>query len=229
MPSINDTQVVPFSFGRITASNHPFPYDISGCIFAGLHPEGSLQVTFKYFVERIPTINDPNLLVLCKEPASYDPLALEIYNRACEKLPVAVRVGDNPLGEWFDNVMQAVGSALPAVGSALVRTNPALGLTLSGIGAVAQGARAINKQLAAKTENNKNLRPINDEVTLRAQPQTRSNMAQQTRNRALVKRQPVRPASMPASRANPQIKVEVDKSGTVRFVEKQVGRTRKRG
>jgi hypothetical protein len=97
--------------------NDVWPYDTSGAIFSGLNPNSTLQVTARYYVERVPTSSDPNLLVMGRPTPSYDPMALEIYSRAMGSLPVAVKVGENPLGEWFDSLMRVVADLAPAVGS----------------------------------------------------------------------------------------------------------------
>jgi hypothetical protein len=146
------------------ASNHGFPWDVSGAVFAGLSAQSTLQVTVKYYVERIPTISDPNLLVLCRQPPSYDPLALEIYSRVVAKLPVGCKVDENPLGEWFDTVMDIVAAGLPIVGSSLAAIFPpaaalgaALGVTAAEIRKMNKDARDKNlKQSTAVLVNSKN-------------------------------------------------------------------------
>jgi hypothetical protein len=132
------------------ASNHGFPWDVSGAIFAGLSPESTLQVTVKYYVERIPTISDPNLLVLCRQPPSYDPLALEIYSRVVAKLPVGCKVDENPLGEWFDTVMDIVASALPIAGNSLAAIFPPAAILGNALGQTASQIRKMNKDARDK-------------------------------------------------------------------------------
>jgi len=95
------------------------PFDISGAIFTGLNVNSSLTITARYYIERHPTIADPDLLVLARTPAPYDPIALEIYSRAMSELPVGVPVGENPMGEWFNDVISAVANWAPKIGNAL--------------------------------------------------------------------------------------------------------------
>jgi len=99
--------------------NSPLPFDISGAVIAGLNSNSTLQVTARYYIERLPAISDPNILVLAKNPAPYDPLVLEIYCRAMMHLPVGVKVSENPLGEWFYDVVQSIASFAPMLGAAL--------------------------------------------------------------------------------------------------------------
>jgi len=167
IPSLNDNAAtLPIAplIAYPYASNHGFPWDVSGAVFAGLSAASTLQVTVKYYVERIPTISDPNLLVLCRQPPSYDPLALEIYSRVVAKLPVGCKVDENPLGEWFDTVMDIVAAGLPILGTSLATIFPpaallggALGATAAQIGKMNKDARNKNlKQSTAVLVNSKN-------------------------------------------------------------------------
>lgn len=118
------------------------PFDWSGAIFTGLTPQTTLQVSVRYYVERIPTITQPDLLVLTRLPTPYDPTALEIYSRCLSELPVAVRVDENPLGEWFNDIMDMVGTWAPRIGNGLGTFIPGA----SAIGnAVGGGASALGR------------------------------------------------------------------------------------
>lgn len=133
---------------------HAIDFDVHGSIFTGLSSQTTLQITVRYFFERIPTITDESLLVLCKPSPTYDPLALEIYSRACGQLPVACKVADNPLGEWFEDVMKAVSATLPIAGSALGTIIPGAGAVGSALGGFAGLAANANNsaRLAAQTK-----------------------------------------------------------------------------
>jgi len=95
------------------------PWDINGCIFTGLATQTALTVTVKYYFERLPSPDNQQLLVLTRQPASYDPQVLEIYARCMAEVPVAVCVGENPVGEWFARVLNAIGTVAPIVGNAV--------------------------------------------------------------------------------------------------------------
>lgn len=97
---------------------HLYPYDVSGAIFT--NSTGSTQqyqITVRYYLERVPTTADQPLLVLAQKPCPYDPLVLEIYSRALSEIPVGCTIDENPLGEWFDRVMEVVANVLPTIGS----------------------------------------------------------------------------------------------------------------
>lgn len=129
-----------------SAANSLLPFDISGCVFAGLQPQTTLQLTVHYFLERCPSIVTQDLLVLTKPPCPYDPMAMEIMSRCVRALPVACPVSENPLGEWFNEVMSAIADWAPAVGGALGAIGvPFAGLVGSGLGYAAGGLKAMNK------------------------------------------------------------------------------------
>lgn len=128
------------------------PWDITGTFLAGLNNLGTFQVTVKYFVEKVPTLSDPNLLVLAKTPTPADPVVIEIYSKACQELPVAVPVGENPLGEWFDKVMEVISNILPVVGEGLSFI-PGAQLVGKGLGA---GAKALGEFNKSQRQNQPN-------------------------------------------------------------------------
>jgi len=115
------------------------PWDVSGAIFAGLNVQSAMQVTVRYYIERNPTIADPNLLVLARTPCPYDPVVQEIYTRCMEELPVGVKVGMNPLGEWFTEVLQGIGEWAPKIGKAIGNIVPGAGIIGNILGTAAGG------------------------------------------------------------------------------------------
>lgn len=138
------------------------PYDWHGAIFTGLAPQTTLQVTVRYYVERIPTITQPELLVLTRIPAPYDPVCLEIYSRCMSELPVAVRVCENPLGEWFNEIMDMVGTWAPRIGAGLSTFIPGGAAIGNAVGLGAKSLGNLNRGNTKKKDNsvtNKNTMP----------------------------------------------------------------------
>jgi len=97
----------------------PVPYAWHGAIFTGLPYQSTLQLTTKYYIERCPSVSEPDFLVLARSPPDYDPMALEIYTRTVCELPVAVPVDENPLGEWFNDVLETVSEWAPKLGNVI--------------------------------------------------------------------------------------------------------------
>lgn len=128
------------------------PWDISGSIFTGLNSKTTLQVTARYYFERVPTTANQDLLVLSKPPCSWDPTVLEIVSRVMQEAPVACKVAENPLGEWFADVLDAVGKYAPTIGRALGDVGiPFAGQIGSILGAGASGAVKLVRKSNAPT------------------------------------------------------------------------------
>jgi len=170
-------------------------FDVHGCVLSGLSSQTTLQITTRYYFERIPSASDPNLLVLCKPSPSYDPLALEIYSHAVSSLPVAVKVDENPMGEWFEDVMNIVAAVIPMAGAALNAVVPGAGIVGSGIGAASKAIAAANNR-ARSAENA--ARQANQTAT--------AARVQATKAIAAAKSRPARPLSSAATRAQPRKK-----------------------
>jgi hypothetical protein len=151
----------------LSNNSHQFRYDVSGVVITNNTGfTNSFQVTVKYFIEKIPTDTDQALLVLARPPAPYDPVILEVYSRVMQRMPVAVPVGENPLGEWFNDIMDGVAAVFPALGQALT---PLFGPAKMIGDALGAGA----KQLAA-----------NNRAALAAELQRRQQQSEEDKRRA---------------------------------------------
>jgi len=103
------------------------PFENCGAILAGLAPQSTIQVTVKYYFERIPATTEPDLLAMAQTPPAFDGVALEIYSRSLSTMPVGVPVSENPLGEWFSSVLDSVAKIAPKVGSFFQGVGTAMG------------------------------------------------------------------------------------------------------
>jgi len=178
--------------GSFTLSQ-AFPFENHGCIFTGLNPNTTLQVTVKYYVERVPTTSEPDLLVLSRPPTPYDPLALELYNRVSSELPVAVQVGENPLGEWFNEVLDIAVNCAPVLGSMM---GPGGAVAMTAASKAISSYRSMNRPENARPQptvmrnppqNNRPNRP-------RRKPPGRSNQNNQQKKKKRNKKKKLTPA-----------------------------------
>lgn len=101
------TNCVVGGFAGVTATpnlservnyNH---FNLSGAYFTGLSEETTLTINFNVYIERFPTADNSDLVVLAKPSPAYDPIAIELYTRMLETMPVGVPVAENGLGDWF--------------------------------------------------------------------------------------------------------------------------------
>lgn len=128
------------------AGNDLLPFDVSGAIFTGLNALSTLQVTVRYVFERIPSIAEPDLLVLTRVPCPYDPMVLEIYSRVMAQMPPGCMVKENPLGEWFREILNVVAKVAPMIGAAVGNFVPGAALVGRVVGAAAgAGGQAVKR------------------------------------------------------------------------------------
>jgi hypothetical protein len=102
-------------------SNRILPINTSGVFLTGLNPQASFTINAIFYVECAPTGEDEELLSLCSQSPAYDPLALEIISKLRRDCPIAVKLRENYLGEWFFNgIKTVVDRALPWLSNAQV-------------------------------------------------------------------------------------------------------------
>lgn len=146
-----------------------FPFDVSGIIFTGLHPETSLQVTVKYLMERIPTYSETDLVSLTRPPPGYDPIILELYSRVMSDLPVGVTVDENPLGEWFWDILKGVEVVAPLIGTALAPltggVSEVLGMGASALAGTGLAMRPPPDPTATKKKQKQQKQPQVEEIS----------------------------------------------------------------
>lgn len=122
-------------------ASRPAPFDISGVTFSGLSYNTTLTVNVRWIVERMPTADEPDLVVLATPSATYDPLALELYTRCMIDQPPGVMLKENPLGEWFRSALGKVAEWAPKLGDAIGTIIPGAKLLGNVIGG---GARVVS-------------------------------------------------------------------------------------
>jgi hypothetical protein len=129
--------------GAVVSVNnrHVSQFNMCGAYFTGLSLQTTLQVRSIYYVERFPTPLDQNLVVLSTPSPGFDPCALELYARTLSSLPVGVPSGENPLGEWFRDVVNKVSSFTTPILKTLAPMHPVLG----GMALASQAAGALSR------------------------------------------------------------------------------------
>jgi len=90
-------------------------FDISGAYFTGLSNSTTLTVTWNVFVERFPSVNDTDLVVLANPSPQYCPAALEAYAHCIRDMPVGVPVAENGLGDWFNSAIGEISKVMAPV------------------------------------------------------------------------------------------------------------------
>jgi hypothetical protein len=136
------------------------PYHTSGIFLTGLSNQSTFTVTLKTWWEYCPSVHDDAgsaLIYLAQPSPDYDPLALELYKAASAQLPVAVPVGMNAAGDFWDWCLGAIATVAPIVGNVLL---PGVG-GLAG-SAAAAGIRAGQAARNRNSEEKKKAPPARD-------------------------------------------------------------------
>lgn len=169
-----------FAFYPTTNYDKVTHFDTSFAYFTGLSTQTSLVVDCRWIIERCPTTDEFDLVVLATPSACYDPVALEMYSRALCNLPPGVPLDENPLGEWFARAMSALAQWAPTVGNALGVIHPGFAAIGNGIGATAGFIRGVLPQSRSdasivhkaptipkeQLQNNKKKKPVKKKVQM---------------------------------------------------------------
>lgn len=124
-PTYPNTSTVLFPSGIATPNLarvpawKSFPIHTSGSILTGLSENTTFRLNFNCIVENFPGPRDQKDLSIATPSASFDPRALEILSFTLGHAPIAVPVGENPLGEWFLDVASDVSKFLIGTGHPL--------------------------------------------------------------------------------------------------------------
>jgi hypothetical protein len=114
-----------------------------GGFMTGLAQGSSVVIRYRTYMEIFPTMaasqNASTLVRLAGQTVPRSPIIDEILARVLCEMPAGTCYKDNPLGEWFSKILEAVASVAPIVGTALSPIFPAAGLIGNGVGAIAGG------------------------------------------------------------------------------------------
>jgi hypothetical protein len=122
------------------ASCQNAPLDSNGMYFTGLSLTTSLQLTCRFYIEKVPAPADAALAVLTRPACPYDPVALEWYKRIIRDMPPGTAVADNASGDWWNSLLGIVAKAAPLVGAVLAPFTGGASLAIGGAVSAAAGA-----------------------------------------------------------------------------------------
>lgn len=123
------------------------PFNGAGVIFSGLSNSTTLQLNAIYYIERFPTQQDSDLVVLARESCRGDSVSLDLYSEIVKEMPVGVPQRMNGMGEWFAD---AVSSAADFISPVLSAIPLPMAQT---IGAGVKMAGGVAKSLGSKKES----------------------------------------------------------------------------
>jgi len=95
------------------------PFNGSGAYFTGLSNSTTLQLNAIYYIERFPTQQDTDLVVLARNSCRGDNIALDLYSEIVKEMPVGVPQRMNGMGEWFADAVSSAADFISPVLSAI--------------------------------------------------------------------------------------------------------------
>lgn len=99
----------------------PHPVNQSGIFLSGLHPLATITINCIWYIESAPDGDDEELLTLASASPELDTFALMMVSELRRDSPVAVKLKENYLGEWFVNgVRDIVQGVMPWLNNAQV-------------------------------------------------------------------------------------------------------------
>jgi len=109
-----------YTISLLSAGNAQFQsFNHSGAFFSGLSNTTTLTVNAIYYIERFPSQQDSDLVVLARQSCRDDPIARELYSEIIREMPVGVPQRMNGLGEWFGDAVSSAMDFIAPVASAI--------------------------------------------------------------------------------------------------------------
>lgn len=116
----------------------------SGVMATGLAQNSSFLIRFRTYLEVFPLPHDGNSLIRLTNPTiASNPVINETLSVILRDMPAGCPYTHNPLGEWFESIMESVEAIAPMVGGIF---GPIGGLVGSGVSHLAKGAKKMNKR-----------------------------------------------------------------------------------
>jgi len=112
-----------------------FNYNHGGAYLTGLSYQSAITVNVIYYIERFPSQQDSELVVLARHSCRNDCVALDLYSEIIREMPVGVPQRMNGFGEWFANAVSSAADFVSPVLSAIphpVAQAAAMGLRTAG-------------------------------------------------------------------------------------------------
>jgi hypothetical protein len=125
----------------------PTKFNHSGAYFQGLSFSTTLTLNAIFYIERFPTQQDSDLVVLAKHSCRNDSIARSLYSEIIREMPVGVPQRMNGMGEWFaDAVSSAADFVAPVLGAIPTPFT-------QGLSGMAKMAGGVAKSLGSKRES----------------------------------------------------------------------------
>jgi len=133
------------------------PFNHSGAFFTGLSKQDVLVINAVWYIERFPTVEQTDLMLLSYPTPPIDRVALDVYSYLAGVMPVGMYQRANGFGDWFKDAVNVVTDIVAPMASVLPGPVGAVGKAVTAGGGIAK------KFFGAKPES----APANERPTIR--------------------------------------------------------------
>jgi len=127
-------------------------WNMCGAFMTGLAQGSSILVKHRVYLEIFPSTKSNSssysLIRLTNPTVPYSPVILEVLAQVLRDMPAGCRYTDNPLGEWFQSILDKIATYAPVVGAALTPLSPLAPIIGSAVGKGAAMIRGVPKSKA---------------------------------------------------------------------------------
>lgn len=120
---------------------------LAGGFMSGLAQNSSILLKHRVFLEIFPSAKPSSdsfsLVRLSDKCTPYSPAIMEVLAQVLRDMPAGCPYTENPLGEWFQDILEHISAIAPTVGKVV-------GTIVPGVGALGEGIGAVSKHLSEK-------------------------------------------------------------------------------
>lgn len=133
--------------------DHPvMDWDPFGVFVTGLNPGATFVLRFNMAYEIFPLASDQLFITLAQPSVEPSPALEEAILQVLKTMPAGFDYRENPFGEWFSKIVDALAEYLPKIVPALQTIHPIAGISGQAAAMIAKEISSRNHKKSVKTE-----------------------------------------------------------------------------
>ena len=106
------TSPVTYVSGEAVRPTKRMPVNQTGIICSNVSPQFAGSLNAIWYCEQAPGLESADIVNLAYQSPSYDPFAMMLISKLRKDCPIAVKLRENYLGEWFFNGVKDIATAV---------------------------------------------------------------------------------------------------------------------